>query len=69
MKKKIPTICKVLSVTLVIVFIALSIIDYINYNPISTSAPYYVHLLVNALFLLLPAIIVFIIGIIVGKRY
>ena len=69
MKKKISTICKILSAALVIAFIALSIIDYINYNPISTSAPYYVNLLVNALLLLLPAIIVFIIGIIVEKRH
>ena len=65
MKKKITTICKVLSVVLVITFIVLNIIDYVNYNPMVTSAPYYVNLLVNALFLLIPAVIVFIIGIII----
>ena len=69
MKKKITTICKVLSVVLVITFIVLNIIDYVNYNPMVTSAPYYVNLLVNALFLLIPAVIVFIIGIIIEKRY
>ena len=69
MKKKITTICKVLSVVLVITFIVLNIIDYVNYNPMITSAPYYVDLLVNALFLLMPAIIVFIIGIIIEKRH
>ena len=69
MKKKIPTICKVLSVVLVITFIVLSIVDYVNYNPMVTSAPYYVNLLVNALFLLIPAVIVFIIGIIIEKRH
>ena len=66
MKKKITTICKVLCVVLVIAFIILSIVDYVNYNPMVTSAPYYVDLLVNALFLLMPAIIVFIIGIIIA---
>ena len=69
MKKNISTICKVLSVVLIIAFIILSIIDYINYNPIVTSAPYYVNLIINALFLLIPAIIVYIIGIIVEKRH
>ena len=69
MKKKITTICKVLSVVLVITFIVLNIIDYVNYNPMVTSAPYYVNLLVNALFLLMPAIIVFIIGIIIEKKH
>ena len=69
MKKKITTICKVLSVVLVITFIVLNIIDYVNYNPMITSAPYYVDLLVNALFLLMPAIIVFIIGIIIEKKH
>lgn len=69
MKKKIATICKVLSVVLVITFIVLNIIDYVNYNPMVTSAPYYVNLLVNALFLLIPAVIVFIIGIIIEKRH
>ena len=69
MKKNISTICKALSVVLIIAFIILSIIDYINYNPIVTSAPYYVNLIINALFLLIPAIIVYIIGIIVEKRH
>ena len=69
MKKKKPIICKVISVVLVIAFVVLSIIDYINYNPISTSAHYYVDILVNALFLLIPAIIAFIIGIIIEKRH
>ena len=69
MKKKITTICKVLCVVLVIAFIILSIVDYVNYNPMITSAPYYVDLLVNALFLLMPAIIVFIIGIIIEKKH
>ena len=69
MKKNISTICKVLSVVLIIAFIVLSIIDYVNYDPIVTSAPYYVNLIINALFLLIPAIIVYIIGIIVEKRH
>lgn len=69
MKMKISTICKVLSVVLIIAFIVLSIIDYVNYNPIVTSTPYYVNLIINALFLLIPAITVYIISIIVEKRH
>ena len=65
---KIPVVCKAVSVMLAIAFVVISIIDYMNYNPICTSAPYYVHLLVNALFLLTPAIIVFIIGVFVKKK-
>ncbi|MBQ0036275.1 MAG: hypothetical protein KBT35_05115 [Firmicutes bacterium] len=69
MKKIISKICKVISVLLVIAFVALSIIDYINYNPMYTSAPYYVNLLVNALLLLIPSSIAFLIGIIIEKRH
>ena len=69
MKMKISTICKVLSVVLIIAFIVLNIIDYVNYNPIVTSTPYYVNLIINALFLLIPAITVYIISIIVEKRH
>lgn len=69
MKKKIPSVFKVLSLVLVLAFIVLSIIDYINYNPMYTSAPYYVNVLVNALFLLIPAIIIFVIGVVVKRRH
>lgn len=61
----ISKICNITCIILLLVFIIKSLIDYINYNPINTSAPYYVFLIINAFYFLLPLIIVFIIGIVV----
>lgn len=68
MKNKTTTICNTISTLLFAAYVVICITDYINYNPVSTSAPYYVNILINGLFLLIPAIIVFVIGLIVRKK-
>ena len=68
MKKNITMICNIISVVLVIAFIVKSIINYFQYDKIVNSAPFSAQVLVNALYLLIPAIIVFTVGIIVKKK-
>ena len=68
MKKNIPMICNIISAILVITFIVKNAIDYSQYSTTLNSAPFYVWMLVNALYLIVPAIIVFVIGIVVKQQ-
>lgn len=68
MKKNIPMVCNVVSFVLVITFVIKVIVDYTQYTTTLNSAPFYVWVLVDALFLVLPAIIVFAIGRITRKK-
>ena len=68
MKKYIPMICNIISALLVITFIVKSIVDYFQYDKIVNSAPFFAQVLVNGLYLIIPAIIVVIVGIIVKKK-
>lgn len=67
MKKKIIKICNLVDVILVIAFVVKSIFDYVHYNPIATSAPYYVNILVNAIYFLLPALLIFVLSLVLKK--
>ena len=67
-KKTVPWICSIISAVLVTVFVAKSIADYTQYTDSLNSAPFSVWLLVNALYLIVPAIIVFVIGFTVKKH-
>ncbi|MBR3165294.1 MAG: hypothetical protein IKF16_03895 [Lachnospiraceae bacterium] len=69
MKKHIPGICYAVSAALTAAFVIKSIVDYRQYSTTLNSAPFYVWVLVNALYLLIPAIIVLVIGIIVKKKH
>ena len=68
LKKRIPIVCNAISLILVLAFAIMVIADYLQYSPVSNSAPFYVWVLVDALFLVLPSIIVFVIGRIVKKK-
>ena len=68
MRKKLPLACNVVSAALVIAFIVKNIVDYPRYLESYGSAPFRVWVLVNALYLVVPAIIVFVIGFIIKKR-
>lgn len=56
MKQKVPMICNIVSLILLIVFVIKSIVDYTQYSTSLNSAPFYLWVLVNALFLVIPAI-------------
>lgn len=65
MKQKVPMICNIVSLILLIAFVIKSIVDYTQYSTSLNSAPFYLWVLVNALFLVIPAIILFVIGFVV----
>lgn len=68
MKKTIPIICCIVSAILVIAFIIKNVTDYSHYSPTFNSAPFSAWVLANALYFILPAILVLIAGIIVKKK-
>ena len=68
MKKKVPMVCNIVSVILMIAFVIKSIVDYTQYSTTLNSAPFSVWVLVNALYMVIPAIVVFVIGFIVKKQ-
>ena len=68
MNQKGTMICNIVSLILLIVFVIKSIVDYTQYSTSLNSAPFYLWVLVNALFLVIPAIIVFVIGFVVKKK-
>ena len=67
-KQNIPKICNIVSAILAATFVIKCIVDYIHYSNTLNSTPFYVWVLVNALYLIIPAIIVFVIGIAAKKK-
>ena len=61
-------VCYTLSVMLFLGFIINTIVDYSRYNSTLNSAPFYLWVLVNMLFFIVPAIIVFIVGLVIKKK-
>ena len=61
-------ICYGLSILLVIGFIINTIIDYSRYNSTLNSAPFYLWIIVNAIYFIVPAIIVLIVGLVIKKK-
>lgn len=67
-KANAPKICCTISIILLILFAVKTIFDYTQYQKTFTSAPFYVWILVNALIFIVPAIIAFIIGLIIKRK-
>ena len=57
-----------ISFVLVVSFVIRSLFDFAKYNPTTTSFPFYATVLLNALYILVPALLFFVIGLIVKKR-
>lgn len=70
MKKKFnfTNLFNILSTILVVCFLVKTIIDYTQYSSTVNSAPFYIWILVNALYFIVPSIILFIVGIVIKKR-
>lgn len=60
-------VCYVASLILVLVFVIRVILDYINYDAMVNSAPFSVFILVEAINFIMPALLLFIAGLIIGK--
>lgn len=67
-KKKLQRICNIISILLIIAFVIKTIVNYFQYDVMVNSAPFYVWIIFNALFLLIPALLVFIIGCVIDKN-
>lgn len=63
-KQSILKVCNVISAGLLICFIIKTIIDYTRYSEIY-SAPFYVYIIVNALYFVFPAIIIYIVRLVI----
>ena len=67
-KLNISKLCCVISVLLLIGFVINTILDYGRYNSTLNSAPFYLWVLVNILCFIVPAIIVFVVGLVIKKK-
>ena len=45
-----------------------TVIDYLQYDEMVNSAPFYLWVVVNGIHFIIPAVILFVIGIVIGKR-
>ena len=69
MNKKL--LCKILygvSALLLLVFFVMLVVDYLHYDAMLTSAPFYVFILIRAIEFLLPSAILFTVALILNKK-
>ena len=67
-KVNISKLCYIISALLLVGFVINTILDYSRYNSTLNSAPFYLWVLVNILCFIVPAIIVFIVGLVIKKK-
>ncbi len=68
MRKRLPLACNNMCFVLLLGFVIKCIVDYDRYTISYGSAPFRVWVMVNALYLVIPAIIVFAVGRIIKKN-
>ena len=69
MKYKIHNIFFVVAVIYMIMFVLLTIVDYVRYDTMLTAAPFYVFVLEKVVDFMLPAIICTLIGLIFKHKH
>lgn len=67
-KKYVIKACYWLSFALAVIFIIKNILDYRQYDSMLNSAPFYLWIVVNALYFLLPALILLVVAVVIKKR-
>ena len=67
-KKNLKPTCNIISIILIVIFVIKTIINFYQYDEMTNSAPFYVWIIINALCLLLPALLVYIIGYISNNK-
>ena len=58
----------ILSLLHVVAFLLILVIDYINYDPVFTSAPFFTYILVRGFEFILPALLLFIVGMVLKSK-
>lgn len=61
-------VCYALSILLFLSFIIKSIVDYSQYNSTLNSAPFYIWIIANIVYFIVPAIIALIVGIVIKNK-
>ena len=67
-KKYVIKACYWLSFVLAVIFIIKNILDYRQYDSMLNSAPFYLWIVVNALYFLLPALILLVAALVIKKH-
>ena len=67
-KDRIAKMCHIVSPVLFACFPAKTIVDYTRYSDTLNSAPFYVWILADALYFIIPAILVFAVGLVMKKK-
>lgn len=68
MNKNKAKLCFWISAVLAVIFLVKNPLDYIAYSNTLNSAPFWVTILVNGIYFLIPAVIVLICGFLLRKR-
>ena len=68
MKNKIHNIFFIVAVICMLLFLLFTILDYIKYKNMLTSAPFYVFVLVRIVYFIIPAVICIIIGLVIKHK-
>ena len=68
MNKKVYKYLYLISILMICAFVILTIVDYSNYNPITTSAPFYANILLRAVEFVLPAFVFACVGYFIKRK-
>ena len=69
MKRNKAKVCFLLSAVLACIFVVKNPLDYLVYSNTLNSAPFWVTILVNAVYFLFPALVSLILGCVFRRRY
>lgn len=67
-RKNLQKKCNIISILLIVAFVIKTIVNFFQYDAMVNSAPFYVWIITNVLFLIIPALLVFIIGHFIDKN-
>jgi len=68
MKKNRAKLCFLISGVLTVIFVIKNPLDYLTWSTTLNSAPFWVNILVNAIYFLIPALIALILGFVFRKK-
>lgn len=63
-----PTVCNIISLLLLLCFFISTAISYYRYSRTLNSAPFYVWIIIHTIYYIVPAILVFLIGILIKHK-
>ena len=68
-KKTIIKLCNIASIVLLLCFVVSTVTGYMRYSATLNSAPFSVWVLVDAIYFIVPALLLFVVGMILRKRW